>query len=346
MHDVKNFVQSLPPAEAIWLRSEADYYGASYVLASSLGKTSTPVSFSTWRHGWIPFISDQNPEFYALGNPEARNLVTSQRHVEILLRHGYSDVKAVGLPYIYLDHGSTPKLRDSLLVMPGHTHEKSSQSWNEKEFVESVHALRGRFEHVLACIHPVCAEYGYWTDSFEKAGIPWVFGAGRRDRNALYRMRDLLGAFEYVSTNTIGSHIPYAAWSGTKVFFSGNYDELKRENCSEDPFYQAHPLALDAVLSYTSEQSVRQRLPWLFVKPDEAEVQSAWAFEELGGDVKRTEEELAKLLGWTIGGKLSGYWSQGKRFLTNPNELRSFLSRAVQSRRLLGKSQKGVRYLE
>ncbi|MEM7540335.1 MAG: hypothetical protein AAF384_01990 [Pseudomonadota bacterium] len=334
-HPLDELLAKLPREETIWLRSEPDYYGASHTIAAQLGLKRTPVSFATWRHGWIPFVAPDNPEFYALGHRKMRNLVANSGHVEILRAHDFTKVEPVGLPLIYVDRPAVKQLPNSLLVMPGHTQELATQSWNESAYIDELLSMRDKFEHILACVHPICVERGFWTKAFDKAGIRWVRGAGRRDRYALLRIRRLFASFEYLTTNTMGSHILYGAWSGAKVFCTEHFDQFKPDDYKNDPFYLRYPKALEVVMEEFTKERVRERTPWLFDPIESARVQTEWADTEIGLHARVNMKTLTKLLGWTFSARLRGYAAQGRRFLTHPTELVSFVRRARLSRKLV-----------
>ena len=51
--------------------------------------------------------------------------------------------------------------------------------------------------------------------------IPWITGAWLNDINALQRIRNLFSQFDYLITNSVGSHIPYAGYCGCKILMLG-----------------------------------------------------------------------------------------------------------------------------
>ena len=73
--------QSLPAIERIWRRVEADFYGASHVIAQLTQRKNPPISFATWRHGWTYFDDLCHPKLFTNGSPQVMNLVTNDAHV-------------------------------------------------------------------------------------------------------------------------------------------------------------------------------------------------------------------------------------------------------------------------
>ena len=78
----------------------------------------------------------------------------------------------------------------------------------------------------------------------------------------------------------------------------------KKEFYKNDPFYTKHPRVLDYVIEQMQENSVRDRLGWLFVEPRCAETSVQWGEEMLGVENKVSSEELARLFKWGVRGRL------------------------------------------
>ena len=123
--------------------------------------------------------------------------------------------------------------------MPAHSSEDTTSEWKFEEYAEEMARIRASFSEVWVCIHPSCWEHGYWVDAFKKRGFPLVQGALYTDRNALERLARLFSSFEYVTTNTMGSHIAYAAYWGAKVSLYGSYADLENANYNNVEEYQA-----------------------------------------------------------------------------------------------------------
>ena len=183
--------------------------------------------------------------------------------------------------------------------MPSHSLANSSHPFDEDAYLKQLLSIRGRFDVVVACISPPCVRNGNWIRSFERSGIPWIEGADSVDRNALRRMAAILGSFEHMTTNTLGSHIAYAAYSGCRVSIWGPYFQYRLEDFKGVPWYERHWTKLMGVFEQLSESRVRSRFEWLFKDPWEASLAHDWAQTILGLPHKREANEVARLLGWT-----------------------------------------------
>jgi hypothetical protein len=319
----------LPPIEKILVGSEPDYYGATHLIALQLGKTIPPESVvASWMHGWQYNREIVHPrQVVSYGGPRDRHLVARGLEVELLKEFGFTRVTAVGLPFIYADRVAVKRKPNSLLVMPAHSLPYTKHKWDEQAYVEEITRSKGRFAEIVACISMACVNNGYWTHTFEKAGIPWIAGACVDDKNALVRMNCLFKTFEYVTTNSIGSHIAYAAYSGCKVSIFGAYVGLERDAFENDPWYRENPDLLESSLEATQETTVRAGYPEFFTAPHEASQRTEWGREMVGARHRKTPRELARLLGWSAGPQLAIYLQRQMALTCNKLALRSTMRR-------------------
>lgn len=339
MDQARWIIESLPPVEEIELRSEVDYYGAANVIAADCGLERAPVPKASWQqywqHGWF-YFDPVHPVQFCEGGTEDLLLVATQESVDFLASREYSNVHAVGMPFVYADFISSDRKPGSLLVMPPHSIASSQHNWNQDEYANEIAKLKRTFSCVIACISKSCVDKGYWTEAFEQHGIPWITGARPSDRNALRRMNKLFKSFEFMTTNATGSHIPYAAYSGCKVSIYGPFSEFEPQDFKDNPYYQKHPEILEADMAATKEAAIRQRYPMLFGHPSDATQRIEWGAEMLGAKFRRSATEIANLLGW------SPKWEIVKERLGRllPEKIKSPL------RRLNYRSLSGIQWLK
>jgi hypothetical protein len=298
----EHILDVLPEFEHFPRRCEPDAYGASYLIGQKLGLDEVPESTSTWTHGW-PYVPVIHPEQVAQqSNSRQTNLVPTEDIAQTLREEfAYRNVHAVGCPFIYADPLDVEQIPNSLLVMPPHTLPYLEDEWDEQAYVAAVREVADAFDHVIACIHRHDIKKGNWVDSFSEAGIPYVPGTRVRDKHGLVRMQTLFHLFDAVTTNTIGSHVAYAAYCGCRVSIYGPYAHRSLSDFKKDPVWNddREPI-LRHNLSHTREEAVRNRYSFLFTPPSASESHVEWAEEELGEECKRDPNELSRLLGWGI----------------------------------------------
>ena len=318
--DIYWLSNNLPPFKEIELRGEADYYGISHIIAAQIKRKLPPKSLATWTHGWLfpeEIISPSQLIFY--DGFFKTHLVANQSQVESLKSFGINNAVAVGMPFIYLDKPKVTRKENSLLVMPPHSLPYTEYQWDQKTYAEEISKLKVDFSIIVACVHSSCVEKGYWVKEFENVGIPCITGASINDRNALLRMQTIFSSFDYMTTNTLGSHIAYASYCGCKVSLFGKYQPFTKEDGKHDPYYIKNPELLDLWVRLTEESYIREQLPHLFVHPTEARPMIDWGSEMLGLQYKKSPTQIAKLLGWFYIDQLKYYCKFLINYFERPN---------------------------
>ena len=317
MSFIQQLTQSLPPIVPIKLRNEADYYGISHIIAHDLGLRKAPRSFAYWTHGWVyaePIESAKEINCWAKPNDVV--LVATQKEVDILKLEGYRKAYAVGMPFLYTKEIEVTRHQRSLLVMPAHSGSQSSIKSDEESYISKLLVLKPSFSEIVACIHSSCVVSNYWISSLEKAGIPWILGASVFDKNSIQKMKTIFQHFEYMTTNTIGSHIPYAAYCGCKVSIY-DYNRFKMENYEKDPWYQKNPDLLWKQYEMCHEEVLARRFPNFFTNPTEAILHEDWASHVLGKPNHQSPETIAHLLGWRLKEQSLGYLNYCASYLSD-----------------------------
>lgn len=295
---IKELERLLPPVEYVSLRTEADCYGISMQISKQFYLRFSPRSFCSWLHGWMYADLKYLEQFGLISNHQY--LVATKEQELFFMAHG-KNAKAVGAPYIYAEVFDKIKIQrksNTLLVMPPHGLPYSTEKWDEETYIKQIYDLKNEFDSIVACIHPSCAEKNSWIINLKKYDIPWIAGADMHDKNALIRMRRIFSSFEYMTTNCIGSHIAYAAYSGCKVSIFGNFAEFTKDDVKEDVLYINYPHVMEHNLQCSTKHSISNKFPFLFAHPKAAVQHVEWASEQLGAECKISNVLLAWHLGW------------------------------------------------
>jgi FkbM family methyltransferase len=281
-------------------------YGATAIAAAYCGFEKAPSLIpGQWMHGWFPSHREKvHPaSLWGLRHKmiaEDYYWVSRKDEEDYLRQCGYRNAVAIGLPLVYLPTTDVPRRPGSLLVMPAHSIEYTEHNWKFDEYAESIASIRSKFREVVVCIHPNCWKKGYWIDAFRNRGFPVVSGASPSDRNALKRIQCLMSSFEFVTTNSFGSQLAYAAYFGAKPSVYGMYVSFQEEDFRHDPCYTIHPELLAPDLEATSEKVLRQNCPQFFCHPREAKSDVEWGRFELGESNKVSPRRLRSLFGWNL----------------------------------------------
>jgi hypothetical protein len=295
-------IPHLPRQSLISVRGEADYYGAASEIARALGLKTTPLAAASWVHGWA-LVRPDNAVAITGSQPGNRvHLVDRTSTEDTLLRAGYPNAFAVGLPILYSKVPDLPRRKRSLLLAPFHSLPEitphNEQKRNEQEFCEYAVAQRDKYDCICASLHSSCVASRQWIDTLEAHGIPWVLGARTDDENALRRVRTLFASFDCILTNEVTSVAVYGAFFGARISVSGPAALLPPvESFAKHPHYQRHPELLKN-LELRHPDRLKSLFPFLFAPPDEATCPHEWASIEVGEKHVMADAEIARLLGW------------------------------------------------
>jgi hypothetical protein len=240
------------------------------------------------------------PEIVVYDAPKSvRCFVARQEEVTFLKAAGYRKVRAIGMPIIYTKTSGLQRIPNSLLVMPTHTLASDVLMPSTEQYVREIASIKNRFDFVAACVSAYCIAKGLWISQFAEQGIQVLRGAGISDANALNRLRALFDSFEYVTTDSYGSHLFYALYFGAKVSIWGTATPVFRENVLSDGGWAPYPEAVDELLSEKTERKKEVYLGPLRVDPWVGVQNVDLGRLMLGHDNKLSPQELRAAFGWT-----------------------------------------------
>jgi hypothetical protein len=247
------------------------------------------------------------PEVIVYNAPRSvRCFVARKDEASFLKMAGYGKVRSIGLPIIYTEHSGLQRIPNSLLVMPTHSLASDVLAPSTEQYVDEIASIKSRFNVVVACVSAHCIAKGLWTSQFSDRGVQVIRGAGIDDANALRRMRALFDCFEFVTTDSYGSHVYYALYFGAKVSIWGTATPVLRENVLRDGAWTPYPESVDKLLSEETDRKGEEYLgplrvePWIGVQESEA------SRLIVGADSKLSPDEMRTAFGWTPLGILAG----------------------------------------
>jgi hypothetical protein len=297
--DVGRFLKRLPPVQPFQPLSEAQFYGATHVIARALGAAEPPPTRARWTHGWtfyydVPGIEIR--EFQQLihwnGESDWPHLCRNERESEIFSQLGVREPIPVGLPYFYVPDPRVERLPDTVLVMPPHSTWMSKVHLSERELLRVTQEKYPKAE-VCVCLTPSCYLMGDWEKACDELGIEWIQGAHPHDAASLERMRYLMAGFEVMLTPKLGSHVIYAAASGVTVDLTNLVDYTVTRNESIGSMTSGRRAPVHAHL--IEEEKLRLE-EMVMANPQGLR---AWAESAGGAAFRRDPEAIGKLFGWT-----------------------------------------------
>lgn len=188
---------------------EPDLYGFSDWLASYLN-CQRQQSIRGYQHGWIwwerEFGDDRgfDPNFH-----RADGLLVQNEQIAKSLQYEGVYAKAVGLPFLTYKNYSgqeIPERRAETLFVPTH-----SNPWCNltDDVLNSCAQHRDKGWSVMLSVN----DYRNGATGFEKVEM----GAGVFDKNSFKRLFNIFHSYEYMVTDSMGSHIGYGLSCGMKV---------------------------------------------------------------------------------------------------------------------------------
>jgi hypothetical protein len=284
----------------------ANHYGGVEMLCSycRLNPDIMPGFNATWQHGVsLPWLYRKNPVELVYYLKLARDrlvLVANEDQKQCLEAIGYSNVHAVGLPWIYAQPMTKVKrISGSVLVMPPHTldnapFEAINQLLDYVDYV--VQKYKKNLVSLCACVHMACIRNGQFAQMFLDSGINLITGADHHDRNSLIRMWQVFSHFETVSTPAVGSHVYYALAAGCKVVIEGPKITYSCKQMLLDDTYKR---SLDAGIYYSLDPTHLDdevEFDLMFQRP---RANQDMGLTAVGMDAKKTPAQIRRILGWS-----------------------------------------------
>ena len=329
-----NWGSMLPSPEPFpllpWTESRGtDYYGAMHVAAQYCNLSNRALPYpGVWQHGCLPPWQHVAPGILVYQAPrDFAAFVGRIDAADYLKHHGYTRVRAIGLPILYTRPTGVKRIPGSVLVMPVHSIRAHASAPDLETYPAQIAEMEGDFTAVAACVSGSCIEKGWWAPQFQERGIPVIRGAAIDDRRALDRMRYLFEMFETVTTNGFGSHIFYALHFGAKVSMWGQEQPLQWENLIRDGTWAANPTALRTVLSDETTSRAEQVLGRLRVPPHQAVMDRQLGSDMIGADNVLGPRELRRCFRWDWPGRALTAASSAAR---QSRRLRSALTDRLQ----------------
>jgi len=324
---------ALPPVVPFRLRvvTGSDYYGAFQEAAAYCGLRRVPyLSPRAWQHGSVPPWQQVQPEMIISCAPQKVQCLVARRDEETYLRQaGFEQVRAIGLPIVYTNPSGVKRIPNSILIMPMHCIPGDNRATDNSDYVNEVERATRGFDRRAVCVSGRCMANGLWVSQFQRAGVEVIHGASVNDANALRRMRALFETFEFMTTGTYGSHVPYALYFGARISLWGPSRALTREYLLRDELWSRFPDAVDQLLSQESVEKAEKLLGRFRVEPQRGIADQDFGGWMVGAENRLSSSDLRKAFGWDLVARGRGMFqdvrdqlalrTRWKRLLTRTN---------------------------
>jgi len=305
----------LPPVSTIRIKSGVDRYGFSNLLASRCDFRMVPRSFANWVHGWM-WYEEPNAELLACSSlpRDLVIIVRDKAEKKALSNAGFNEVRIGGLPYAYVKRQHSSRFANMLLAMPAHSSESKKIYAEHKGYLDYLESLKNDYERIYVSIFYLDMGGPMHQAALDR-GLHVIQGARPDDANSLLRMRAIFDAFEYVTSNVMGSHMVYSLFSGCRFSFCGPLYSYDESVILGDNNPHGHSLEyVNMLLKIYGEPYLRKRFARFFVdNPRNGIKDYSFAEDAIGLKHIMSSSEIRDALGWSITGQLQGYFKGGVR---------------------------------
>lgn len=297
------------PQDTFTPATNLDRYGFSHVLAQYVGLPRPRRPFCTWIHGWVWWEDTLQPEDLIGPRPLGRDLsivVGSTRQAQLLQGHGYQNVIAGGVPYIYVPPQEVQRNRNALLAFIGHSAESERFEVFHAEYLDYLASMNRDFEDIYVSVFALDSSEKLRSE-ITRRGLRVLNGANPIDKNSMLRTRRALEYVGHVSTNTMGSHIAYALAAGCRTSVwcpTYKYDYSVLAN-SIHGFSRSYVERMEYV---HSDPYLRKTFPLLFDTHTAAgHADEAAGLEMVGARHQLRRQQVLDALGWTLPAQFRGF---------------------------------------
>jgi predicted O-linked N-acetylglucosamine transferase (SPINDLY family) len=218
---------------------------------------------------------------------------------DFMVRHGFTNVRSIGLPIVYLPEQEIQRRRNTLIVMPMHTIDGDKDPDKRSaiaKYVEEIKSISDQFDAITIVIHQSCIRNGLWVEEFKSIGAKIVPGAYTSDKNSLHRIKSLLEQHEFMTTNEWGSHVAYGLAFGARVSIWGTAYKRTPQSYLVDFAWKSRPDLLKIFFSKEFQNDKEELLKRFAVPPKEGVEDRGWGEWLIGMDQKISPGEMAELL--------------------------------------------------
>ena len=206
--------------------------------------------------------------------------------------------------------------------MPPHSAESEKINRTYFDYLDYLESLKNYYSSIYVSIFYLDRQ-SKLVSEIERRGLMYIDGARPDDAYSLQRMRAIFDSFEYVTSNTMGSHIPYALYCGCKTSLCGpmfSYDETMfyRKNHK----IQHNKNYIQDIIYYHSTGYLQKNFNFLFTfTPKDGYISEYYGKKEIGYYNILGNNEIMKILKWDFPNQITGYSSGGIRRLKRTTKL-------------------------
>jgi len=296
----------------IW-RNEVDSYGFSNILAKIVKKKNLPYPLANWQHDWH-FWKEISKDNINYNNKVVPTILANKKLKLKYKKLGFKYLYIGGLPFTYTRQ-IKKRIKSSVIFIPPKNH-KTSFALKKTENIINNNFDKYKNKTILLNKN----DQKFLKKLCSKKKIKIINSISKNNENALQVLRNLLDQYEYMITNTIGSHIIYALYCGCKVkVFEKNFYDYSDYDYSFQFDYHERRKKYDYRRKVYSLGYVKKHYNFLFKFNSIKNINiKKWVEYETGAKFKLNKNEILNLLSLNFFGKFKRvYYALCSKFKSN-----------------------------
>ncbi len=208
---------------------------------------------------------------------------------------GWKNVRAIGLPFLYLPKLERKAENGSLLVVvPDFLvndagFENEIAHWIEWKTKHPVLTLFGKFENFPREVR----------ERIQGCGIQMVEDGGWGDRNYWKRAQVLISSHDILALPYLSTLAVAGAYWGARIAVNPISSNERGEEWKQDSLLQRPYAVTRKIWEMSAFSKVREKNPTLFCFPDQAQTQHQWGREESGSADHKNPWQILDVMGWS-----------------------------------------------
>ena len=284
--------------KAFWEKDIDNLYYGHYNIMKNYAKVKLPYKINgEMQHGWnhnngIP----GHISLHTNQSKKKRYYLWNDKNLKQAMKDGFQNILCIGAPFIYLyDNYNHEKevFSNSLILFPLHS-VKGERYFDivksYRNYLKQIKNIANRFQKISVSL--------YWDDYLNKDVVDlfinqninvYCMGLREKEPNFLKNFIDIVGSYEYVSSDSYSSAIFYSLYMRKKVFLYGKSMLPELNIGSNDQSFRSE--------SKNNIPKIYPKLNWInFDDKCHYEI----AEKELGVMHKKTPKEIKQIFGWSL----------------------------------------------
>jgi hypothetical protein len=186
--------------------------------------------------------------------------------------------------------------------MPSHSLSESNPDLKKylSDLKNYLKELKKNFSIVVVCLHINEIKKKYFNEILNELEISFIEGADPLDANSLDRLATIFSQFEFMTTDTLSSHVVYASYYGCKVSVFGPRRIITEKDLNRIKYFKNCPECMKISINWSRNNFLLSKYPFFDCEPWLAQKQINWATFQLGEQNKLSPKKMKNIMGLNL----------------------------------------------